>query len=206
MALDIQAVAGPSSGLEMAPEPILIDAPVARNGQTLEGILVGPRQPNSLFDAKELSFAGPPQGSVERDRVKALHDRFERWSQEVADSCEVEVDSTFARVITSLHHSPSRDIANRKTLPRHVPSDRQDPIALIVTAVQLLHDALPSSTARRRCLDRDRLAYVHARLLDAERVQVSVRDARFAALKLLSSTVAEVIDKIDGCWAQLETV
>jgi len=204
MALNIHADAGPSSGIQSAPDLILVDAPLARNGQTLEGILVGPRQPNSLFAPKELSFAGPPRGDpVDRERLKSLRERFERWDEQVKDCSEADVDGCFARLVTALHRPPFVDFAKRKTLPRHVPTDRHDPIALIVTAVQLLHDALPN-VGRQRCIDTDRLAYVRARLLDAERVQVAPRDARFSALKLLSSTIATVLERLDERWAHLE--
>jgi len=167
------ADASPQKCNEFRSNPYLSAPPFARNGHALEGIVHGPRQPGSLFDEGELSFAPPPSAdSREQMATKRVYDMFARWLAHMEKCDEVEVEDCFARLVNTVHCPPARDYAQRKSLPKHVPSDRRDPIALVVTAVQLIHDAVGDARWGRGRADMHLLRYVQARLAEAERVQV----------------------------------
>ncbi len=185
--------------------------PVAYNGQTLEGILWDERIPGSLLPCESLSFAGAPKaGSTCFKQSMRLKELFEEWLEPLQVCDPVELDFTAMRFVYSLHQHnllPRRDFASRKSLPKHVANDRRDPIALIVTAVQLLHDALPSRGQGRAMLDIGRFVYVLDRLREAELAQVSRRDVRFDALKALSAFVGAAVAKHDSdCPICVETL
>ena len=181
--------------------------PIAFNGQTLEGILDSNRLPNSLIEPEFLSFASVPKvGSTAFKQSERLIKQFEDWQEEIDLCDEPMLDLKLKQLITALHQPPRRNFALRKSLPEHVAEDRRDPIALIVTAVQLLEEAIPEPRRRRRHLDVERFEYVYDHLREAELVQVSPKDIRFEALTALSATLSVVIAKLDrDCWACVET-
>lgn len=180
----------------------LLDAPLAYNGETLEGIMHEERLHGSLFASELLFFlAAPTTGSTCYKRAKRLKERFEEWREQV-EACEPEaLDFLVMRLVFALHRHnqpPIRDFARSKRLPKKVANDRRDPISLLVTGVQLLHDGLPYRSLGRKSLDVDRFVYVHDRLREAPLVQVVTRDMRFDALTAFTDFVAAVIAKHDA--------
>jgi hypothetical protein len=200
-----------------AAEPIrrspatLLDAPLAYNGEMLEGIMDEERLRGSLLSSELLSFPAPPKAESScYKRAKRLKGQFEEWREKV-EACEPEaLDFLVMRLVFALHHhneAPFRDFARSKRLPKHVAKDRRDPISLMVTAVQLLHDGLPHRPRGRRSLDVGRFVYVLDRLREASLVQVATRDMRFDALAVFTDFVAAVIAKHDvDCPFSLETL
>lgn len=179
-----------------------LDAPLAYNGETLEGIMDEERLHGSLFASELLSFpAAPKADSSCYKRAKRLKERFEEWREQV-EACEPEaLDFLATRLVFALHHHnepPFRDFARSKRLPKKIAKDRRDPISLLVTAVQLLHDGLPYRPRGRKSLDVGRFVYVHDRLREAPLVQVVTRDMRFDALTAFTDFVAAVIAKHDA--------
>lgn len=172
--------------------------PVAHNGQTMEGILDEERMPNALLPVTFVS--APEAGTICHRRAKRLKSQFEGWLDKLLGCDPVSLDFTVMQSVYSLHLYSGltrRDFAASKSLPKHIADDRRDPIALIVTAVQLLHDAVPRQTYGRGKIEIDRFEYVLDRLREAELVQISQNDVRFEALKALSAFVAEVVAKYD---------
>jgi hypothetical protein len=187
-----------------------VDAPLAFNGESLEGIMGEERLSGSLFSSELLCFPAAPRAESScYKRAKRLKELFEDWREKV-EACEPEaLDFLVMRLVFALHHEnepPFRDFARSKRLPKHVAKDRRDPISLLVTAVQLLHDGLPHRPRGRRSLDVGRFVYVLDRLREASLVKVAARDMRFDALDALSDFVAAVIAKHDvDCPFSLET-
>ena len=179
-----------------------VRVPVANNGQTLEGIMDEDRIPGSLFPPEMLSFAKPPKAASScYKKCRCLTDLFGEWRDKIEACDQVELESILTRLVYALHQQhqqPFRNFAQRKSLPLHVAGDRRDPVALIITAVQLLHDGLPCRREGRVALDFDRFVYVLDRLREAALVQVARYDARFDALKAFADFVAAVVARYDA--------
>lgn len=182
--------------------------PMACNGQSLEGIVDGPRLAGSLFDSSELSLAQPPMPkTTDYKRYERWLEQFEEWKLH-AEKCEAPaIMFLVTRLLYPLHNLPFRDFSRRKSLPKYVPNDRQDPTALCVTGILILHESLPVWQKGELLLQLDRFLYVYDRLREAELVQVSRNDIRFMMLKALAAFVEAVIAKAgEPSWACEEVV